>query len=528
MPGKIPLVISLVALGLCVPAAHAASPQFGLGVTAGDVTSSSAILWTHVDAPGPVLLKLSRDPQLVSCAAGAPPAGGANVLRRSLTAAAASDNTVRTTVTGLRAGTRYAYRFCRDALTSRLGRFRTAPPPAAQEPVEFAFTGDADGTIDPATGRPFYNNFEVYGRMAAEGNDFNVNLGDIMYSDTAVPGVPPALTLEEKWAKYRLNLSYANLQQMNAGAGVYGHWDDHEWIDDFSVPEFGTPLYEVGRKAFLDYVPARYNSATGLYRRVRWGRNLEIFLLDERSFRSAKLSSEPACRNPQTGAADPLPQLPARLRTAPLLSSLGISQLDPAQARACQARLADPARTMLGRAQLDRFKRDIERSNARFKVVLNELPIQQIYFQPYDRWEGYAAERRELLTFLRSRVENVVFLTTDFHANLINDVRISTFSQGGDTGFEEVVTGPVALKTFAVDTVQKTGQAAAPAAIRALFKGRRPTGLGMRCAALDAYAYARVRVTSSRLTIALRDGTGNPVRERPGGSLCRQETIDAR
>jgi alkaline phosphatase D len=518
-----PLVIGVLALGLCVPATAAAAPPFSLGVAAGDVKSSSVILWTRADTPGPVGLKLARDASAVSCAA----AGGDGVVQRTLTAAAPSDNAVRTTVSGLRAGTRYAYRFCRDTASSRLGRFETAPASGADEPVDFAVTGDADGTIDPATGRPAFNSFEVYARMAAEGNDFNVNLGDIMYSDTSVAGVPPALTLEEKWAKYRLNLSYANLQQLNAGAGVYGHWDDHEWIDDFSVPEFGAALYEIGRKAFLDYVPARYNSATGLYRRVRWGRHLEIFLLDERSFRSAKLSSEPACRNPQSGAPDPLPQLPARLRTAPLLSSLGISQLDPAQAQACQARLADPSRTMLGRAQLDRFKRDIDRSNATFKVVLNELPIQQIYFQPYDRWEGYAAERRELLTFLRSRVENVVFLTTDFHANLINDVRISTFSQGGDTGFEEVVTGPVALKTFAVDTVQKTGQATAPAAIRALFKGRRPAGLGMRCAALDAFAYARVRVTSSRLTITLRDDNGNPVRERPGGSLCRQEMIDA-
>ena len=528
MAGRIPFVIGFIALGLHISTAQAASQPFGLGVAAGDVTSSSAILWTHADTPGPVLLKLSRDARLVSCAAGTPPAGGANVLRRSLTAAAASDNTVRTTVTGLRAGTRYAYRFCRDAATSRLGRFRTAPPLTAPEPVEFAISGDADGTIDPATNAPAYNRFEVYARMAAEDNDFNVNLGDIMYSDTAVAGVPPALTLAEKWAKYRLNLSYPNLRRMLAGAGVYGHWDDHEFIDDFSVAEFGAPLYAAGRKAFLDYTPAAYTTSTGLYRRVRWGRNLEVFLLDERSFRSAKLSSEPACRNPQSGRPDPLPQLPARLRTAPLLSALGISQLDPAAAAACQARLADPARTMLGQAQLARFKRDIERSRARFKVVLNELPIQQIYFQPYDRWEGYEAERKALLRFLRARVDNVVFLTTDLHANLVNDVRISTFSErGGDSGFEEVVTGPVALKTFAADTVLKTGQPGLPAAIRALFKAPRPTGLGMRCAALDTYAYARVRVTAERLTITLRDLNGNPVRERPGGPPCRQVTIAA-
>jgi phosphodiesterase/alkaline phosphatase D-like protein len=30
------------------------------------------------------------------------------------------------------------------------------------------------------------------------------------------------------------------------------------------------------------------SSATGLYRTFRWGRNLELFFLEERSFRSAK------------------------------------------------------------------------------------------------------------------------------------------------------------------------------------------------------------------------------------------------
>ena len=56
---------------------------------------------------------------------------------------------------------------------------------------------------------------------------------------------------------------------------------------------------------------------------------------------------------------------------------------------------------MLGkRQQLQKFKRDIKRSTATFKVIFNEVPIQQYYALPYDRWEGYAAERQELLNFL--------------------------------------------------------------------------------------------------------------------------------
>ena len=45
--------------------------------------------------------------------------------------------------------------------------------------------------------------------MAAEGNDFNINLGDTIYSDSEVGGAPVARTVSEKWGKYRLGLRLA-------------------------------------------------------------------------------------------------------------------------------------------------------------------------------------------------------------------------------------------------------------------------------------------------------------------------------
>ena len=42
-----------------------------------------------------------------------------------------------------------------------------------------------------------------------------------------------------------------------------------------------------GVKAFTDYSPVTYSRARGIYRSVRWGRNLELFFLDARSFRDA-------------------------------------------------------------------------------------------------------------------------------------------------------------------------------------------------------------------------------------------------
>ena len=51
---------------------------------------------------------------------------------------------------------------------------------------------------------------------------------------------------------------------------------------------------------------------------------------------------------------------------------------------------------MLGPTQKWLLEQGLLRSTARFKVVMSEVPIQQEYVDPYDRWEGYAAERSDI------------------------------------------------------------------------------------------------------------------------------------
>ena len=84
-------------------------------------------------------------------------------------------------------------------------------------------------------------------------------------------------------------------------------------------------------------------------------------------------------------------------------------------------------------------------------MIINEVPIQQFYALPYDRWEGYASERKELLHFLQNNVDNAVFLTTDVHANIVNDARFNTLGGPGvkDSGILDVTTGPVATENYA-------------------------------------------------------------------------------
>ena len=161
----------------------------------------------------------------------------------------------------------------------------------------------------------------------------------------------------------------------------------------------------------------------------------------------------------------------------------------------CLDALADPSRTMLGARQYAAFTKAIKASTATWKVVVNEVPIQQYYALPYDRWEGYQAEREKLLRFLPTNVKNVLFLSTDTHANFVNEIRLSTFGAGGPigTGIWEVVTGPVATNTQNKEVDATLGRPGMGSAITALFyKPAPPRGVGMACASADVYSYAQV------------------------------------
>jgi alkaline phosphatase D len=479
-------------------AAAAAAANFGYGVTAAEVSSHSARLWTRADTPGKVVLHVGR---------------------RSfgLTAGAADDLTVQRVVGGLKPGRAYTYWFSQGANRSRTGHFRTAPAPGRRAAIRFAFSGDADSLGN-------YNRFQVYGRMADERNAFNINVGDTIYSDSEVPGAVPALTVPDKWAKYKQNLSLANLRKVRAAAGMYNHWDDHEFLNDFARATLGSEIYDAGVQAFRDYMPVTFSPSKGIYRTFRWGRNLEVFFLDERSFRSAKADSGHVCDNPDTGQPDLVPALPQRLRDF-------FGAIEPSLKRpippACLALLNDPSRTMLGADQLARFERAVSRSKATWKVIVNEVPIQQFYALPYDRWEGYEAERLKLVHFLQANVKNTVFLTTDHHANLANTVKYTTLEDSGvsDSGIWDFATGPVATRTFAKEIDEALGKPGTANLVRgAFFKPQPPNGIGMRCAAIDVYSYAEVKVDSKHFRIAFKDLNGRPVKE-PDGRSCGPYTL---
>ena len=523
MRGAGPLSLSLAAAAALALPAGAGAKAFENGVAAGEVTPKSAKLWGQATKPRRVTVLVAEDRRFRDLVGG-----------KSAKAKESNDLTVQATVRGLAPDDRYFYMWCNQKdKCSKKGKFETAPKAGKEETIRFAYTGDTDGTAAPGAAQPFFGTFNAFAAMAAEKNDFNIHLGDTIYSDSSVGGQPPALTVAEKWEKYAQNLQQPNLQKIRRSAGFYSHWDDHEFINDFSIPEDGQAIYDAGVKAFTDYAPVNYSSSAGLYRSFRWGANAELFFLDERSFRSAKVDT--SCINPQTGQPDLAPTAPQSNRN---VFAVLIPALSQPVSQECKDAINDPNRTMLGQAQLDRFLNDVQASTARFKIIVNETPIQQLYGIPYDRWEGYAHERVELLTQLQQRgVKNVVFLTTDTHAAFANVVRYRTLNgdvapgnapAGApplDTPFQDLVIGPVATNPIWDEIDQITGSQGNGELISAtFFKPPPPNGVGMFCAQGSVFSYAEVEVSSGAVTILYQDQNGNAVQD-VNGQPCGPYTI---
>lgn len=511
----LPVLLGLVPSGR--PLEAQALVSFAHGVASGDVTATSAVLWTRVDRPAPLIVEVSPDATFQRL-----------TFTRSVQAEAASDFTVKVVAAPLEPGRTYFYRWYDASLNavhpSEVGSFKTPPLLSASSGVvRFAFTGDTDGTrVD---GKPFFNNFEALDAARRENLDFFVYLGDTIYADADAGGHTADATLDEFRASYKVNRQVPALRNLLQATSTYATWSDHEVRDNYAGQTVDPALYANGRRAFLEYMPmlepnvARDAGCAGspLFRVFHWGADIDLFILDERSCRSAEADAR--CPGPVPRVGDLAPTLPAAFRAqfSPFLS--------PMPAPGCLEALADPARTMLGKTQKQLFEAALLSSTARFKFVINELPIQQLFLLPYDRWEGYAAERKEILDFIRDRaIKNVIFLATDIHANVINDVFIDRFTDPRPIA-QEFVTGPVAIYTSEADTLRTLGPLFGPRAVAAAHTLM--TIAGVQCRHLNAYSYGLVEVDAraGTVTVTLKDDKGAVLHDELNPGITCRKTI---
>jgi alkaline phosphatase D len=505
--------VAMVVLAQMAGSAGAATPvepkAFSLGVMSGEVTPTTAIVWTRARHAS-IRLDVATSSDFTGASS------------RVLAVPSAHDHTVRTLLTGLTPDTRYWYRFLdlTSLVLSRVGTFSTAPAAATDRDVHFAFTGDSDGWYNPATGKPAYNSFQTLDQIRYSGAEFMMYLGDTIYSDSDFSPFGPASTVKQYRAAYKQNRSYDALRDMEAALPVYTEWDDHEVRNDFDRSTAGN-LFNRGMQAYEEYQPTpHWDPTLGYYRTFSWGTNLQFFILDERSFRSPEVAHFPKahpadtspCDNPPgSGNPDIAPTLPQPVRNqfAPVVPQLA-NPVPPS----CISALYDPSRTMLGAAQLSQFESDLQASTAKFKLVFSEDPMQEIFAFPYDRWEGYGAERLALLNYITSNsITGVTWLTTDTHASIVNDVYTNSYT-GTDTGMDEAIVGPIATDTLLNEANNETGSPLAGFALNLFINTPRASGgLGAKCGKINTYAFGDVHYTAStqQLAIDVLDGNGNAV-----------------
>lgn len=402
------------------------------GVTSGDVTATSAVIWSRTDAATVMHVHYS------------PATGKSEIQEAHAKATADRDFTAQALLQDLVPDTLYRYDVSfgskRRKGAAVAGLFRTAALPDAKRDVRLIWSGDLAG--QRYCRRPGIG-YRIFAPMTQFGADFFIANGDMIYADNDCPaqGIEPDWTnvadtfpgigdpsvdwedinaVNEVYrAHWRYNRNDEHFQAFLANTPQYVQWDDHEVINDFGGPWEAYPkqqarkgyqnIVAAGRQTLFDYHPVMVNAQDPhrIYRRFRRGAHLELFILDARSYRSA--NSDPN----------------------------------------------GPAKTMLGEAQLDWLKEGLKASTATWKLISSDVPLAvptgsgaaqfgTDAFAGGGTKTGFEAELIDLISTLDAdNIRNVVFVATDVHSAA--QIRYERDYDGdGDTlMFHEFIAGPL-------------------------------------------------------------------------------------
>lgn len=289
------------------------------------------------------------------------------------------DGTAIVSLAGLQPGTRYEIeveaRLAPSATVSSTvtGGFVTAPAPGANATVNFCVM-----TCQQYEDRDMPEGFAIYPAMLKLRPDFFVNTGDAVYYDH---GPVHALTVDLARYHWARVFSFPTLREFHRQVGSYFMKDDHDTLGDDCHPDART-----GDFTFADGLRV-FQEQTALsqlpYRTVRWGRHLQIWLLEGRDFRS-------------TRAAD-------RTNTP----------------------------TILGPDQIAWLERTVTESDATFRLVITPTPmIGPDRGAKNDNYanSGYAVEGAKIRSLL-GRQRNLSVITGDRHWQYVSHDKASELEE---------------------------------------------------------------------------------------------------
>ena len=258
------------------------------------------------------------------------------------------------------------------------GKFKTAPSAETSASINFIVTtGTSYGDVDSETGYKFYPS------SLKLDPEFFVHTGDIVYYDGLAKNADLA-----RWHWDRM-YSFPNNIEYHRQVASYFIKDDHDtWMNDaypgMETQFMGDFTYEQGTEIFLYEVPMGDKT----YRTIRWGKDLQIWLVEGRDYRSPNIMKD------------------------------------------------GPDKTIWGKEQMKWFKSTVEASDATFKVLISPTPLigpDRSNKNDNHANVGFQHEGDQLREYI-SRQKNMYIVCGDRHWQYI--------SKDSETGVIEFSCGP--------------------------------------------------------------------------------------
>jgi len=475
-----------------IPSPARAQISIADGITAGDVTPSSAVVWARTSNTSRMIVDWSTEESFRN----------AQHIEGPI-ATARNGNVAQTVLDGLPSGKEIFYRVRfktqgGGASAPATGRLVT---PGEGRDLSFVFGGDQCGAgwgINPDWG-----GLRIFKTMLDTRPDFLIHLGDRIYADRIIHDeirlpdgrrwrnivTPAKKVVAESLDLFRGNYSYnfidEHYRRFSAQVPMIATWDDHEVMNNwwpgrrltwkemhrkgYGIKDT-TPLVEWGRQAFFEFTPMRRNDTDPdrIYRKVPCGPLADVFMLDGRSYRG------PNDRN--------------------------------------RDRFGSENTQMLGPAQIEWLKNELQKSKAVWKIIANPQPIAHVRKRPaprYDQWAngdhgaplGRELEIADILTFIkRQGIQNTVWLAADVHYSAAFQFDPNRAAFRDFLPFWEFVSGPFHARPGRVRHFDKTFGA------ERQFRTLVPQG--SNAPPMDGFLYfghARINAQTGSLRVTIRD-----------------------
>lgn len=378
-----------------------ASP-FTHGVASFDPTSDGVLLWTRLPGARAVRWHVSRD------------ADADDVVAEGTTSVPQdADGCVTVDVTGLEPATTYHHWFTHEGTLSPVGRTRTLPA-GRTDWARLALVCCADPSFGP---------LRAYRAVAEDEVDLVLHVGDYVYEeakgDLPVPPDHVCATLDDYRQRYATTRASPDLQALHLRHPMVFVWDDHDVADNAwrhgakeHDPDEHGPWEQrlaAAAQARHEWVPSRLPDPAdrlAMWRSLPIGDLAELVVLDTRI----------TGRDEQAGDSPEAKDL-----HDPERSLLGDTQRAWAHDRIRDA--SRPWTLVASAVTLGPLALPVPAGAAVDPLLPGGYAVVDDEAICTDEWDGYPAEREQLLAAARDRAGGTVVLSGDVHSSWALELR---------------------------------------------------------------------------------------------------------